>query len=282
MTVLILAREFDPTVDAVVERLTADDVPVFRADLSDFPRRLRLDARLRDGRWRGKLWTDHRDVELSALRSIWSRNPSTYSFPETMTTYEQDFAYREAKLGFGGILASLDVLWVNHPNRCADAIYKPYQWTVATKCGLRVAETVITNDPATAQRGASEWAETITKALGPSGMFEDGQPKVAFTRKITEDDLDDLSGVAVTATTLQKAVPKDYEVRLTVIGDAWFPIAIHATTDDTRTGFDFIVTPDGDWVMLEANTGPQVGWLEAESGAPMVAALAELLAKGKP
>lgn len=318
MTVLILAREFDPTVDAVVDALASRDVPVFRTDLSDFPTRLRLDAGLRNGKWRGRLWNDHREVELEELRSIWSRNPSTYQLPATMTTGEQDFAYREAKLGLGGILASLDVLWVNHPNRRADAIYKPYQWSVATECGLKVADTVITNDPAAALRAATErgWDETITKALGPSGLFENGEPKVAFTRVLSDVDVNDLRGVAVTATTIQEAVPKDYEVRLTVIGDAWFPIAIYASTADTRVdwrsdptalsycfvaipddvvdgvgaymkrmgialaGFDFVVTPGGDWVMLEANTGPQFGWLEAATGAPMVTALADLLAKG--
>lgn len=37
MTVLILAREFDPTADAVVQALAERHVPVFRTDLSDFP-----------------------------------------------------------------------------------------------------------------------------------------------------------------------------------------------------------------------------------------------------
>lgn len=46
-------------------------------------------------------------------------------------------------------------------------------------------------------------------------------------------------------------------------------------------GLDFVVTPDNEeWVMLEANSGPQFGWLEAATGAPMVAALADLLMKG--
>lgn len=48
----------------------------------------------------------------------------------------------------------------------------------------------------------------------------------------------------------------------------------------TYAGFDFVVTPTGRWVMLEANSGPQFGWLEAATGAPMVAAMATILAKG--
>lgn len=37
MTVLVVARDFDPTVDAVVQALTDQHVPVFRTDLADFP-----------------------------------------------------------------------------------------------------------------------------------------------------------------------------------------------------------------------------------------------------
>lgn len=316
MTVLILAREFDPTVDAVVAALTERNVPVFRTDLRNFPRWLGLEARLRNGRWAGRLWTEHRNVELSEVRSIWNRNPSSYAFLPSMTPQERDFADREARLGFGGVLASLDVLWANHPNRCADAIFKPYQWRVAAECGLSVADTVITNDPASALRFMDQRDATITKALGPSGIAENGERKVAYTRLLTDDDLADIECVSVTATTVQEFVPKAFEVRLTVIGEQWFPVAIHAATDGAHTdwrsdptalsyefvqvpesvtdgvswfvkranlayaGLDFVVTPDEKWVMLEANSGPQFGWLEAATGAPMVAAMANLLMRG--
>jgi hypothetical protein len=237
VTVLILARDFDPTVDAVVQALTAPrQVPVFRTDLVDFPRHLRMDARLRSVRWVGRLWNEHRWVDLEDVRSIWNRNPSSYVFDESLTVEEQEFCYREARLGVGGVLASLDVLWANHPNRCADAMWKPYQWKIAAECGLSVAETVITNDPEAAQRfvnGAPH--DTITKALGPVGITEDGQVQVAYTRRLTNDDLAEPGGVAATATTLQRFVPKAFEVRVTVIGQQMFPVAIHATTDDART-----------------------------------------------
>lgn len=120
MTVLVLAREFDPTADAVITALARRDVPVFRTDLARFPIDLRLDARLRHGRWTGRLWNAHHSVALEEIRSIWNRNPRTYRFPPELTPAVQEFCYREAKLGVGGVLAALDVLWANHPNRCAD------------------------------------------------------------------------------------------------------------------------------------------------------------------
>jgi ATP-grasp ribosomal peptide maturase len=317
MTVLVLAREFDPTADAVVAALAERGVPVFRTDLAAFPTQLGLDARLCGGRWTGQLWNAHHAVALEEIRSIWNRGPRTYQFPDTLTVAERDFCYREAKLGVGGVLAALDVLWANHPNRCADAVFKPYQWKIAAECGLTVADTAITNDWDSARRfvGATPH-DLITKALGPSGITEHGQVQVAYTRRLTDTDLADPAGVAATATTLQRFVPKAFEVRLTVIGHEMFPVAIHAETEEARTdwrsdpnglryelvsvpnavakavgrymkrtnlvyaGFDFVVTPDGEHVLLEANTGPQMGWLEAATGAPITDAMATLLAKG--
>jgi len=52
-------------------------------------------------------------------------------------------------------------------------------------------------------------------------------------------------------------------------------------TNLTYAGLDFVVTPDERWVMLEANSGPQFGWLEAVTGTSMVAAMADLLMEGK-
>lgn len=177
---------------------------------------------------------------------------------------------------------------------------------------------MITNDVRTARRfvGAGPPDAFITKALGPTGITENGQSQVGFTRRLAADDLAESSGVGATATTLQEFVPKAFEVRLTVIGHELFGVAIHADSENAHTdwrsdpdslryeliavpgdvagavvrymermnlayaGIDFVVTPDNRWVMLEANTGPQVGWLEAATGSPITDALATMLAKG--
>lgn len=57
MSILILARPLDPTADAVVQELDHRGIHVVRADMADFPKRLRLDARLSTGRWSG--WARH-------------------------------------------------------------------------------------------------------------------------------------------------------------------------------------------------------------------------------
>jgi ATP-grasp ribosomal peptide maturase len=317
-TVLVLAQEADAPVDAVIRELDRRGAVVFRADTSWFPQRLTLDARLDEtsGRWRGGLATDHRRVDLADVRSIWYRDPSAFIFPTTLTDVELAYAHREARLGFGGVLAALhDVVWVNHPNRAADAMFKPLQLATAAACGLPVVATAITNSPAAAEKFIREHGapETICKSLGPNTISEGGRPKVAYTRRLTEDDLTDLAGISTTATQLQRWVEKCHEARVIVVGDQMFAITIHAgsaaarvdwradfaalryrlvdpppdiknglrrylaTLDLTYAAIDFAIDADGRWCFLESNSSGQYGWLEAQTGAPITAALADLL-----
>jgi ATP-grasp ribosomal peptide maturase len=318
VTVLVFAEQSDTPVDAVVRELTARDVPVFRVNTSWFPRELVLEAILDDeGRWAGVLRTQHRTVDLGAIRSIWYRGPGAFSFADGMTEVEQAYAYREARLGLGGVLASLDVLWINHPNRSADAVYKPRQLAVAARCGLTTVPTVITNSPDAVRRlAAGSPAGVVRKSLGPNTVTESGRLTVAFTHRLTAADLADLSGVDATATQAQHWVNKTHEARVVVVGERMFTILIRAGSDASRVDWradysalsyewidtpleiekglraylaemglvysavDFAIDVDGRWIFLESNSSGQYFWLEAHTGAPITATLADLLAAG--
>lgn len=342
-TVVVFAQEADAPVDAVVQVLTERGASVFRADTSWFPERLVLEAQLEgSGEWVGGLRTDHRAVDLRDIRSIWYRDPSAFRFPDTLTDVERAYAHREARLGFGGVLAALPVAssellwsrlesspvgsrraesptWVNHPNRAADAVFKPLQLSTAAAYGLAVQPTLITNSPqAAAEFAARQGAgNTVCKSLGPNTITEGGELKVAFTRRLDEHDLADLSSVASTATQLQRWVDKSHEARIVVVGEQLFTVLIDAGSDasrvDWRADFDalsyrWVDTPPeiikpigaymedlglayaaldfaiesgtGRWIFLESNSSGQYGWLESRTGAPITAALADLLTQG--
>ncbi|MGH3621330.1 MAG: MvdC/MvdD family ATP grasp protein, partial [Sciscionella sp.] len=146
-----MADERDPSADAMVLELEERGVEAHRLDTAWFPAQLSLSARLRAGRWAGHLRTEHRTVELEAIHAIWYRSPKAYRFPPELNTVELDHAKVEAKYGLGGVLMSLPVLWINHPSRLADSAYKPFQLAVAARCGLNVADTLITNSKASVQ-----------------------------------------------------------------------------------------------------------------------------------
>lgn len=318
MTVLVVAQQADTPVDAVIRELVARDVPVFRVDTAWFPRELVLDALLgSDGRWTGELRTDHRRVDLEDIRSIWYRGPGAFCFAEGMTDVERAYAHREARLGLGGVLASLDVGWVNHPNRSADAIYKPLQLATAARCGLTIVPTVVTNSADAVRRLVADSPNgVVRKSLGPSTVTEGGKLTVAFTHRLSTADLADLTGVDATATQAQQWVDKIHEARVVVVGERMFTILIRAGSDaswvDWRADYpalsyewvdtppevekglrayldelglayaaiDFAIDADRRWVFLESNSSGQYFWLETHTGAPITAALSDLLAQG--
>ncbi|MGH3700523.1 MAG: MvdC/MvdD family ATP grasp protein [Pseudonocardiaceae bacterium] len=80
----------DRTADGVVSGLTERGVPVMRVDLSWFPQRLTLDAEFRDGSWHGNLRTEHHQVDLATVRSVWVRTPSSFQMPVGMSEVERE------------------------------------------------------------------------------------------------------------------------------------------------------------------------------------------------
>jgi hypothetical protein len=110
-----------------------------------------------------------------------------------LTTAERRFAVAEARGGFGGVLASLNARWVNHPFQVADAEFKPLQLTAARECGFSVPDTIITNDG----RGANSFAgtsrhEVVYKPLG--GGFHrnsDDNLILIYTTPVTVELFDD-------------------------------------------------------------------------------------------
>lgn len=272
-----------------------------------------------DGVWSGSLATEHRSVQLQEIRSVWYRDPAAFAFADGLTAVERAYAHREARLGLGGVLAGLaSVTWVNHPNRAADSSYKPLQLTTAAACGLQIPPTLVTNSPAAVRRFAGAHASAggvVQKSFGPNVITEGGRTKVAFTRRLDESALADLRGVDATATQVQRWVDKTVDARIVVVGDHMFTIAITAgsaagrvdwradydalsyewidTPADVAHGvraymkamglayaaLDFGIDAAGRFWWYESNSAGQYGWLEARTGAPITAALADLLQK---
>ncbi|MEV0281628.1 ATP-grasp ribosomal peptide maturase [Streptomyces sp. NPDC050610] len=311
--VLVLAGRFDPTCDLVVEELNRRAVPVFRADLAEFPLRLTLAASLSKGRWNGTLANGRRTLDLASVRSVYYRRPTRPKFPEGMSPEACKTAETEARWGFGGLLSALPCRWLPPPGKAADAEYKPLQLRVAAEAGLSVPRTLITNDP----EAAREFADLIGGPLVYKPFFHvrgtvGGQAVAVYANVVEPDDLPH-PDIATTAHLFQEWVPKAHEVRLTVVGRRIFAAEIHTDSDagridwrsdydshtyricepppDVEAGalrildslglpygaFDFVVTPEGEWRFLEVNPSGQYGFVQQATGLPITAAICDYL-----
>lgn len=320
--VLLLSEYDDWSADAVAAELDARGVDWFRFDTAEFPQRMGLTATLDPASgWTGSIGTARGSVALEEVSGVFYRRPRAFELPAELSEPERRFAQAQARVGLGGVLASLDARWLSHPSTLADVEYKPRQLRTAVRCGLTPPPTLITNDPTAARAFADQHTPVIVKALSDPLVHEAGRTSAVYTHLLTDDelaDLADLAGVRTTAHLFQAFVtPKAFEVRLTVVGDRLFPVAIHAGSPAARVdwrrdyaaltyevigcpepvaagvrrflaayglrygAFDFVVTPGGEWVWLECNGAGQWGWLAEECELPIAAAIADELTAGR-
>ncbi|WP_330455343.1 MULTISPECIES: ATP-grasp ribosomal peptide maturase [unclassified Streptomyces] len=309
--VLIIAAADDWPTDRVVTELRRHGAEVFRMDTADFPQWLSLAGRIdQEVAWTGGLSTEHRTVDLAQVGAVYYRAPGSFRFPDGLSGPEKRFAASQARSGLGGILSSLKCRWMNHPSSMARAEYKPVQLAEARGCGLRVPPTLITNRPQDVLDFADAVGDLVCKPVASPVLIEDGLLKSVYTKRLTRDDLRDLRGIDTTAHLFQGWVPKDYEVRLTVIGDRMFAASIRAGSaagyEDWRSDYgsltysttsvptpvadgmrrlmrrlglrygaaDFVVGPGDEWTFLEVNPCGQWDWIQGATGLPIAEAIA--------
>lgn len=317
-TVLVLTQPHDFTADYVIVRLQERGVDVVRFDTGWFPRQSSLTAAL-DNNGAGMVATMTsaigKSIDFTRVASIWHRRPRNFEFHDDLDPDAVAFARGEAMRGLGGVLRSVDCLWMNHPEKDISASFKPSQLASAAQLGLVIPNTLITNDPHEAKAFLSERPDsTIYKTLSVPHVTSDHYMSTAlFTSRITPADLTAIDTVRYTPCLLQEFVRKAFEVRVTIIGDRLFAVSIHAPQPEVadwrsvmaslaysdyhlpdaiaeRTlslvrklglmfaAIDFAVTPSGEHVFLELNPGGQWAWLEDKTGLPIADAIADCLA----
>jgi glutathione synthase/RimK-type ligase-like ATP-grasp enzyme len=313
-TCLLITEQFEPTADLLVAEFRRRACACVRWNLDRFPVGSTMTYRTTDDGVRASIVTDGRTVDLDDVGSIWCRGVKADGFPPEIGAADQRFAEAESERMLTALYTIADAVWINHPHRHIRANSKPAQIAVASKVGLDIPATVITNDPDEVRRFiAGSGDKTVYKTLSQSLNTEMG--KSLFTSIMTDSAVANLDLIGITPGIFQRLVPKAYELRVTVVGSRVFsaridsqsrpetsvdwrrlPFAVDAVHDlppdvEARIqalmkafgliygAFDFIVTPDGRYVFLEVNPAGHYMWIEAKLGLPITAALADVLSE---
>lgn len=314
--VLVLGIQEEWAAAEVGKELDARGVRWIPLNVADFPLTMTIGAELAPdaGRWRGTVRSVEHELPLHEVTAVFYGRPTEFVMPPGLSAPELRFSRAQARVGLGGVLASLPVRWVSHPSALADAAYKPWQLSLLKRAGLAVPPTLVTNDPDAVRRFAAAFGDLIVKPLAESVVYESGGEALVYTRRVAPDELESLDGVELTAHLFQWQ-PKKFEARITAVGDRLFPVAIHAGSekaqvdwradydslryevievpDRVRAGiarylelaglafsaFDFVIRPDWQWRVLEANAIGAWGWIAEECGLPIAAAIADELTK---
>lgn len=314
--ILILSDGDDWSASAVAAELGRQDVRHYWLDTADFPLRMSVAARIdRAGpdQWHGVVRVDGVGVPLEQVTAVFYWRPGNFELPAGLSNAERRFAGAQARIGLGGVLASLDARWINHPSALADSEYKPRQLSLAAQVGLAVPTTLVTNRSDEARAFVAEHRDVVIKPLAQPVVQEGNGRTTVYTRRLAAPDLDTAPGLETTAHYLQAWVPKAYDARAIAIGRRLFVVAIHASSETSRVdwrrdydalryehatcprditdgifrymkrsdlyyaAFDFVVRPDGKWIFLECNAAGQWGWLAEQCDLPVAAAIVDEL-----
>jgi len=192
--------------------------------------------------------------------------------------------------------------WINPKEAAIRVESKLLQLRVAAACGMTIPKTLCSNDPADIRvfTKKHEKIGVIYKPLSPNSWREMGQTKMSYTSKITLNKLANDRLLQLSPGIFQTEIRKKYELRILCMGD--YILAMKLNSQEHPEGmidwraiptqklvmepyflpkeienkiklfmlkvgivfgsFDFIVTPDNEYVFLEVNEQGQFLWIE--------------------
>jgi hypothetical protein len=240
-----------------------------------------------------------RTLAISEISSVYWRCYNPVPCPDLPDAGQAYIAQNDARSLFESVLIGLPARWVNGWRAYQLHQTKPVQLAMVAALGVRVPETLLSNNP----EAVAQFA-----ARHPRAVFKPVQGG-AHTRPITPRHLtaENLANLSVATVTLQEEI-QGTNIRVFVAGQrvmaceiitgeldyredadprieaVQLPPEIEArsreiarTLDLLWTGIDFRRTPEGRYVFLEANPSPMFLGFEHRTGLPLTEALAALL-----
>lgn len=310
--VLIVSTKADVATDVVVRCLANRGIPTYRLNTEDYPFARTLAYRPDSG----EPWLQCDQEQLPVPTSIWYRRLRTPTKPDGMDGGIYDFCLQEARAAIIGSLLGRPARWMSHPSAVWQAEYKLFQISTASKLGLTIPRTVVTNDSSTIRAAFHDYGTMIVKPTR-CGYVQTSQGEYAiYTSRVLEEHLAELESAQWSPAIYQALVPKRYDVRVTVVGDQLFAAAIDSQSDPAATidwrrtnnpqlphyrltlpgvladklhtlmrtlnltfgAIDLVLTSEGEYVFLEVNPSGQWLWLDDMLGLGISDAVADWLA----
>jgi hypothetical protein len=267
--VLILTNSQDVTSDYLCSKLAEAGIENCRFD-TDFDC-CNATFVYREGvpqlEWRGKR------LRPDEISSVIYRRPKQIAVSSTI----QDVPTREHTASewseaIEGFLAHIDEdRWLNHPSRNYMASHKVEQLTRAETHGLRVPETIVTND----RRAAEEFVcshrdDAVVKPLS-SGFIEreqGGFDTIIYTSPFRQSDIHLLREISDCPVLFQRRVPKVLDVRVTVVDQRSIAVGLRGSEPDGSQRLD-----------IRRNNMSRVDYTVVEIPSPVLRGVQDLLSE---
>jgi hypothetical protein len=325
--IIVITNKGDAHPTPVIEHLWAKQCPVFR---------LNTEALLTD--YEFKWWCNMNGADFYIRNihngliayghdtiSIWERRPiHPMELPYHNRKEIDEHNLKEAEGFLSFLLYYLgDKFSIGHHLYDRSAASKMWQLKTAKELDMKIPATCFSNSKANILSFAKDYEYVVVKYIEHSNIWIDDKYGYTFyAQKISSSSLANQSEEMFyqTVSFIQNYIEKQFELRVTVVGNEVFACKIDSQCMDDDKGkvdwrqgydyglkheifnlpdtvadfcrsflskmhlnfgcFDFIVNPDGDYIFLECNPNGQWLWIESLTGMNISTAIAECLMKG--
>lgn len=317
--VFIVTQAYDPTTDYLLPYLERAGLTWCRWDPGTVPTQTAASMRFADGRWSDcTVLLEHGDtVRLDDVGVIWYRRPSIqHAPPATPTESLSRFLNLETRWFLAGLWECVPRPMVNRPAQGSFASLKAVQLQTAARLGFVVPPTCMGNMPAAVrQLWHSTQGHMVVKGFEQALVtLDNGEERRLYTSPVEAQDVTETASITACPSIWQAYVPKQVEIRVTVLGNEVLAVAIHSQQsalsrhdwrrydlantpyvphtlpEDIRWkcrqmvhtlgllygALDLILTDDGRYVFLEINPFGQWAWIQQLCGLPLAEAHCQL------
>ena len=278
---------------------------------ADFPSRCQLSFDVSPEKGAGfLLQTDRARITNDDLLGVWWRRSESAVISSAVTDPRiRRFCAEESRTAFRGWLMSLGDKVVNPLAAEIAADNKAYQLAAAHRSGLRVPCTTISNSPTRAKHFIDECTNgAVYKILTTTPWH------ITETRLLSDGHVERLGTLRHAPTIFQECIAAECDIRATVVDTQVFAVSLHSRLPPghvdwrldigveirphdlpERVGsalaafckslglrygaIDLRLTPDGEYIFLEVNTGGQFLFAEIHGGQQISDALARALCR---
>ena len=217
---------------------TERGIPFTRLNTEDYLSKWQSDIALEDGACDVQITTDGKVISTQDIIGAYIRQPKL----PTLDAVESDMEFSKREIGES--LKSLwrnieDSIWFNAPHKILRASNKAEQLKVAQRLGIQIPPTCISADSKVILDFFDRNnGDLVVKAVKHGFIYDGKQARVAATQKISRNDICNLGKYVKLPMIFQKRIEKQYDIRVTVVGNRVFAAAIFSQ-DHKETSTDW-------------------------------------------
>lgn len=252
---------------------------------------------------------------MSKFDSVWFRRVTLPDLDIEISKAEYQYYYAELDSFLSNLWYTIKAdKWLSLPWNIYQSENKLLQLEVGSSIGFAIPRTLVSYDYDEIKSFYLKCKKNIIIKPLHSGRIEESEYKCGqiFTSKVNKEDLDLLKESQPLPSIYQENIPKDIEIRVTVVGSKLFAASVDSKTNlNTQTDWrkerlkfekfvlpadieekcisivkklnlsfgaiDLIRKPNGDFVFLEINPNGQWVWIENDTGLKISDAIIDFL-----